>query len=144
MINKYKFNNSETEFLVYGELSFPYDKLECQLVEKNINLNTNDNRLLPIMFVNDLLLRTLGKKKVRTRDVILSEYNIESFCDLSINYNQIRTKVSLLPKSVRDHVVDKYTDLVNMEWKELEEAQNENDLNVLENNQNLEHDWTLS
>jgi len=140
MINKYKFNNSETEFLVYGELSFPYDKLECQLVEKNINLNTNDNRLLPIMFVNDLLLRTLGKKKVRTRDVILSEYNIESFCDLSINYNQIRTKVSLLPKSVRDHVVDKYTDLVNMEWKELEEAQNENDLNVLENNQNLEHD----
>lgn len=115
-VQKFKFNNSPTVFLVYGELEFPYKRLDCELLEKKVNLFKDTvNHQLPIMFVNDLLIRSLGgAKKIRTRDVILCEYQIESFYDLQCCYNSVMHKESHLPKSVRDHVVSKYSEIINM------------------------------
>ena len=87
-LNKYKFKDSDNEFLIYTlteELSMPLDDLSLELIEENPDLETN--KLLPLIKAEDLLERLV--KRSRTRDTVLSE------------------------ESIRDFINDKYSEIVN-------------------------------
>lgn len=71
-LNKYKFKNSDTEFLIYtmsDELSLPLDDLNLELVTENPSLE--ENKFLQLIKAEDLLERILTHK--RTRDVVLAK-----------------------------------------------------------------------
>jgi len=120
MINKYKITESGTEFLIYGDLNVPHTALGCELIQENINLMEDEpNQHVPIMFADDLLMRTV-RSRSRTRDKILGEYGIETFDDLRECDRRVRTGKSDFPKSIRDHITNKYSEIINLEWKPTE------------------------
>ena len=116
MIKKYKFRaGDEPSFLVYGVGSLPAQVLNIELLESNIDLLSRpDDHILPIMNIQDLLTRTIYKK--RTRDKILSEEGIDSFHDLTMAYNLLRNKELKKPLRIRNLVEEKYSELINLEF----------------------------
>ena len=116
MIKKYKFRaGDESSFLVYGVGSLPAQVLNIELLESNIDLLSRpDDHILPIMNIQDLLTRTIYKK--RTRDKILSEEGIDSFHDLTMAYNLLRNKELKKPLRIRNLVEEKYSELINLEF----------------------------
>ena len=131
MINKYKFINNEDSFLIYGEGKIPAKELGLELLESNIDLISRpDEQILPILFINDLLYRTI--KKVRTRDKILAEHGIDTFYDLQMAYNLLRNKELNKPVKIRNFVESKYSEIINLEYNPNASVSEE-----IENNQEI-------
>lgn len=111
-LNKYKFKDSDNEFLIYTlteELSMPLDDLGLELIEENPDLEAN--KLLPLIKAEDLLERLI--KRSRTRDIVLSEESIDSWNNLKAAYFAIKHKIMYFPKRIRDFINDKYSEIVN-------------------------------
>lgn len=111
-LNKYKFKDSDNEFLIYTlteELSIPLDDLGLELVEENPDLETN--KLLPLIKAEDLLERILTRK--RTRDVVLAEESIDSWNNLKAAYYAMRNRLIYFPKRIRDFINEKYSEIIN-------------------------------
>lgn len=109
-LNKYKFKDSDNEFLIYTlteELSMPLDDLE--LIEENPDLETN--KLLPLIKAEDLLERII--KHSRTRDTVLSEESIDSWNNLKAAYFAMKRRIMYFPKRIRDFINDKYSEIIN-------------------------------
>lgn len=112
ILNKYKFKNSDNEFLIYTlteELSMPLDDLNLELIEENPDLETN--KLLPLIKAEDLLERII--KHSRTRDTVLSEESIDSWNNLKAAYFAMKRRIIYFPKRVRDFINSKYSEIVN-------------------------------
>lgn len=112
ILNKYKFKDSDNEFLIYTlteELSMPLDDLNLELIEENPDLEAN--KLLPLIKAEDLLERIV--KHSRTRDVILSEESIDSWNNLKAAYYAMRNHILYFSKRVREMITDKYSEIVN-------------------------------
>lgn len=110
ILNKYKFKDSDNEFLIYTlteELSMPLDDLE--LIEENPDLEAN--KLLPLIKAEDLLERIV--KRSRTRDTVLSEESIDSWNNLKAAYFAMKRRIIYFPKRIRDFINDKYSEIVN-------------------------------
>ena len=111
-LNKYKFKDSDNEFLIYTlteELSMPLNDLGLELIEENSDLETN--KLLPLLKAEDLLERLV--KRSRTRDTVLSEESIDSWNNLKAAYYAMRNRILYFPKRVREMITDKYSEIVN-------------------------------
>lgn len=111
-LNKYKFKNSDTEFLVYtmtDELSLPLDDLNLELVTENPSLE--ENKFLQLIKAEDLLERII--KHSRTRDTVLSEESIDSWNNLKAAYFAMKRRIIYFPKRIRDFINDKYSEIVN-------------------------------
>ena len=111
-LNKYKFKDSDNEFLIYTlteELSMPLDDLGLELVEENPNLETN--KLLPLIKAEDLLERLV--KRSRTRDTVLSEESIDSWNNLKAAYFAMKHRILYFPKRIRDFINEKYSEIIN-------------------------------
>lgn len=111
-LNKYKFKDSDNEFLIYTlteELSIPLDDLGLELIEENPDLETN--KLLPLLKAEDLLERLV--KRSRTRDTVLSEESIDSWNNLKAAYFAMKHRIMYFPKRIRDFINDKYSEIVN-------------------------------
>ena len=111
-LNKYKFKDSDNEFLIYTlteELSMPLDDLNLELIEKNPDLEAN--KLLPLIKAEDLLERII--KHSRTRDTVLSEESIDSWNNLKAAYFAMKRRIIYFPKRIRDFINDKYSEIVN-------------------------------
>lgn len=111
-LNKYKFKDSDNEFLIYTlteELSMPLNDLGLELVEENPDLETN--KLLPLIKAEDLLERILTRK--RTRDVVLAEESIDSWNNLKAAYYAMRNRLIYFPKRIRDFINEKYSEIIN-------------------------------
>ena len=111
-LNKYKFKDSDNEFLIYTlteELSMPLDDLGLELIEENPDLETN--KLLPLLKAEDLLERLV--KRSRTRDTVLSEESIDSWNNLKAAYFAMKHRILYFPKRIRDFINDKYSEIVN-------------------------------
>ena len=111
-LNKYKFKDSDNEFLIYTlteELSIPLDDLGLELIEENPDLETN--KLLPLIKAEDLLERLV--KRSRTRDTVLSEESIDSWNNLKAAYFAMKHRIIYFPKRIRDFINDKYSEIVN-------------------------------
>lgn len=111
-INKYKFKDTNDEFLIYtlkDALEFPSDSINLELIEENVKLI--ENKFLSILKIEDLFERII--KHNRTRDLILAENQINSFNDLSTHYYLIKNKLSNLSKNVRNLVIEKYSEIIN-------------------------------
>ena len=111
-LNKYKFKDSDNEFLIYTlteEFSMPLNDLGLELIEENPDLETN--KLLPLLKVEDLLERILTRK--RTRDVILAEESIDSWNNLKAAYYAMRNRLIYFPKRIRDFINEKYSEIIN-------------------------------
>lgn len=112
IINKYKFKDSDNEFLIYSlteELSMPLDDLNLELIEENPDLEAN--KLLPLVKAEDLLERII--KHSRTRDTVLSEESIDSWNNLKAAYFAMKRRIVYFPKRIRDFINDKYSEIVN-------------------------------
>lgn len=111
-LNKYKFKDSDNEFLIYTlteELSMPLDDLNLELIEENPDLEAN--KLLPLIKAEDLLERII--KHSRTRDTVLSEESIDSWNNLKAAYFAMKRRIIYFPKRIRDFINDKYSEIVN-------------------------------
>lgn len=111
-LNKYKFKDSDNEFLIYTlteELSMPLDDLNLELIEENPDLEAN--KLLPLLKAEDLLERII--KHSRTRDTVLSEESIDSWNNLKAAYFAMKRRIIYFPKRIRDFINDKYSEIVN-------------------------------
>ena len=111
-LNKYKFKDSDNEFLIYTlteELSIPLDDLGLELIEENPDLE--ENKLLPLIKAEDLLERLV--KRSRTRDTVLSEESIDSWNNLKAAYFAMKHRIIYFPKRIRDFINDKYSEIVN-------------------------------
>ena len=111
-LNKYKFKDSDNEFLIYTlteELSMPLNDLGLELIEENPDLE--ENKLLPLIKAEDLLERLV--KRSRTRDTVLSEESIDSWNNLKAAYFTIKHRIIYFPKRIRDFINDKYSEIVN-------------------------------
>lgn len=111
-LNKYKFKDSDNEFLIYTlteELSMPLNDLGIELIEENPDLETN--KLLPLIKAEDLLERLV--KRSRTRDTVLSEESIDSWNNLKAAYFAMKRRILYFPKRIRDFINDKYSEIVN-------------------------------
>lgn len=111
-LNKYKFKDSDNEFLIYTlteELSMPLDDLGLELIEENPDLEIN--KLLPLLKAEDLLERLI--KRSRTRDTVLSEESIDSWNNLKAAYFAMKHRILYFPKRIRDFINDKYSEIVN-------------------------------
>ena len=111
-LNKYKFKDSDNEFLIYTlteELSMPLDDLGLELIEENPDLETN--KLLPLLKAEDLLKRLV--KRSRTRDTVLSEESIDSWNNLKAVYFAMKRRILYFPKRIRDFINEKYSEIIN-------------------------------
>ena len=111
-LNKYKFKDSDNEFLIYTlteELSMPLDDLGLELVEENPNLE--ENKFLSLIKAEDLLERLV--KRSRTRDTVLSEESIDSWNNLKAAYFAMKRRILYFPKRIRDFINDKYSEIIN-------------------------------
>ena len=111
-LNKYKFKDSDNEFLIYTlteELSMPLNDLGLELIEENPDLETN--KLLPLLKAEDLLERLV--KRSRTRDTVLSEESIDSWNNLKAAYFAMKHRILYFPKRIRDFINEKYSEIVN-------------------------------
>lgn len=111
-LNKYKFKDSDNEFLIYTlteELSMPLDDLNLELIEENPDLETN--KLLPLLKAEDLLERLV--KRSRTRDTVLSEESIDSWNNLKAAYFSMKHRIMYFPKRIRDFINEKYSEIIN-------------------------------
>lgn len=111
-LNKYKFKNSDTEFLIYtmtNELSLPLDDLNLELVTENPSLE--ENKFLQLIKAEDLLERIITHK--RTRDIVLAEESIDSWNNLKAAYYAMRNRLIYFPKRIRDFITEKYSEIIN-------------------------------
>ena len=129
-LNKYKFKDSDNEFLIYTlteELSIPLNDLGLELIEENPDLETN--KLLPLIKAEDLLERLV--KRSRTRDTVLSEESIDSWNNLKATYYAMRNRLIYFPKRIRDFITEKYSEIVNnYEFSDTTSRNNSGDANV--------------
>lgn len=111
-LNKYKFKDSNNEFLIYTlteELSMPLNDLGLELIEENSDLETN--KLLPLIKAEDLLERLV--KRSRTRDTVLSEESIDSWNNLKAAYYAMRNRILYFPRRIREFITEKYSEIIN-------------------------------
>ena len=111
-LNKYKFKDSDNEFLIYTlteELSMPLNDLGLELIEENSDLETN--KLLPLIKAEDLLERLV--KRSRTRDTVLSEESIDSWNNLKAAYYAMRNRILYFPRRIREFIIEKYSEIIN-------------------------------
>lgn len=111
-LNKYKFKDSDNEFLIYTlteELSMPLNDLGLELIEENPDLETN--KLLPLIKAEDLLERLV--KRSRTRDTVLSEESIDSWNNLKAAYFAMRNRILYFPRRIREFITEKYSEIIN-------------------------------
>ena len=113
--NKYKLNNDEV-ILLYTKLDKIeqpkiFDALQIQLIEENVDIASDENKMLPIYEYEQLILSTFKK---RTSDKKLEEVGISSFYDLQTAYFLIKVKGLNQPKSIRDLVEEKYTTVIDL------------------------------
>ena len=111
MINKYKFKDSGNEFLCYSnnEIKFPED-ISIELIESDIN--PAEHADIPILNFEGLMYRAVYQR-ARTIDKVLGENNCETFNQLSAAYFLIKNKQLNKPKSVRDAIEQKYSEIIN-------------------------------
>ena len=107
--NKYKLKNS-LEFLAYAnndeELSLnPF--WEAELVEENVDPSKKEYCELQIIHAPES-----WDIKKQTRDKRLENEGILSYLDLANAYFLLRIKSLQKPKSIRDLVLEKYTEVV--------------------------------
>ena len=117
--NKYKLKNS-LEFLAYSndgeELSLnPF--WEAELVEENIDPSKKEYCELQIIHAPES-----WNIKKQTRDKKLESEGILSYLDLANAYFLLRIKSLQKPKSIRDLVLEKYTEVV--QFVNLEDNEN--------------------
>lgn len=117
--NKYKLKNS-LEFLAYAnnneELSLnPF--WEAELVEENIDPSKKEYCELQIIHAPES-----WNIKRQTRDKRLENEGILSYLDLANAYFLLRIKSLQKPKSIRDLVLEKYTEVV--QFVNLEDNEN--------------------
>lgn len=111
MLNKYKFTDTDTEFLCFSdnEIEFPKNiPVEC--VEENVSPSEYGD--LPLVNFEDLLYRGLHQR-TRTDDKILAENNCDTFNKLSASYFLIKNKQLNKPKSVRDVIEKRYGTVIH-------------------------------
>ena len=117
--NKYKLKNG-LAFLAYSndneELSLN-PIWEAELVEENIDPSKKEYCELQIIHA----LESWNIKK-QTRDKRLENENILSYLDLANAYFLLRIKSLQKPKSIRDLVLEKYTEVV--QFVNLEDNEN--------------------
>ena len=117
--NKYKLKNN-LEFLAYAndgeELSLnPF--WEAELVEENIDPSKKEYCELQIIHAPES-----WDIKKQTRDKKLENENILSYLDLANAYFLLRIKSLQKPKSIRNLVLEKYTEVV--QFVNLEDNEN--------------------
>ena len=117
--NKYKLKNS-LEFLAYAndseELSLnPF--WEAELVEENVDPSKKEYCELQIIHAPES-----WNIKRQTRDKKLENEGILSYLDLANAYFLLRIKSLQKPKSIRDLVLEKYTEVV--QFVNLEDNEN--------------------
>lgn len=117
--NKYKLKNN-LEFLAYSndgeELSLnPF--WEAELVEENVDPSKKEYCELQIIHAPES-----WNIKKQTRDKKLESENILSYLDLANAYFLLRIKSLQKPKSIRDLVLEKYTEVV--QFVNLEDNEN--------------------
>ena len=117
--NKYKLKNS-LEFLAYSnndeELSLnPF--WEAELVEENVDPSKKEYCELQIIHAPES-----WNIKRQTRDKKLENEGILSYLDLANAYFLLRIKSLQKPKSIRDLVLEKYTEIV--QFVNLEDNEN--------------------
>ena len=117
--NKYKLKNS-LEFLAYSndneELSLnPF--WEAELVEENVDPSKKEYCELQIIHAPES-----WNIKRQTRDKKLENEGILSYLDLANAYFLLRIKSLQKPKSIRDLVLEKYTEVV--QFVNLEDNEN--------------------
>ena len=111
MLNKYKFTDTNTEFLCYSnnEIKFP-EEIPVECLEENSDLSQNGD--LPILHFEELMIRAIYQK-TRTPDKILAEHNCDTFNKLSASYFLIKNKSLNKPKKVRDLIEKRYADIIH-------------------------------
>ncbi len=78
--------------------------------------DTTDYDSCVVMNYDDLVSELSSKRlgiKSQTNDAKLRKYNINTLLDLKQSYTEIRYKISELPKSIRQIVINTYSYIIN-------------------------------
>lgn len=111
MLNKYKFTDTNTEFLCYSdnEIKFP-EGIPVESIEENVDPSKYGD--LPILHFEELMIRGIYQK-ARTNDKVLAEHNCDTFNKLSASYFLIKNKSLNKSKKVRDLIEKRYADIIH-------------------------------
>lgn len=109
---KYKIQESNKEFIIYGENKIPEDISDIIFIKE---LKTPEEApFIPIYEFNDFMVLFLPKTvRKRTRDKILADIHIHTWNDLKKAYLLVRISKTDFSKSERDFIVEKYSEIVN-------------------------------
>lgn len=101
-------------FILFDNKEFKPEDFNLEKIEE-IGLEDvkTKHRNLPILELNDFLLRTL-RPKSRTVTHILSENKIETFSDLEYQRDLISQKKSNLSRSQREMVLQRYDEICSI------------------------------
>lgn len=107
-------NHTDDAFILYDKKEFNPD--EFQLIKvKEISFEEliSDYKKLPILQLNEFILRIFNPKK-RTTTHILGENHIDCWAQIENEYNLIQSKQSKLSKTQRDKVIERYNEIINV------------------------------
>ena len=107
-------NHVDDAFILYDKKEFSPDTYQLIKVKEITfeELITNHNKL-PILQLNEFTLR-IFKPKARTTTHVLGENGIDCWAQIENEYNLIQSKQSKLSKSVRDKVIERYNEIINV------------------------------
>lgn len=106
MIKCNKYELQDKQFLIYGEeIKLPE---AFKLLEEDIDPSTKDNCNLPIMNIKYF------NPFMRTRDIILDSEGISTYSDFVYSYFLLKQKQLSKSRRVREMVLEKYTELVEL------------------------------
>lgn len=94
------------ECLFYGEEPFEIPS-GFELIEENSNIISKENQNLELLKVSDFM-------NFKSRDKVLEEEGIKSYIDLANAYFLIKCKELQKPRRVREMVIDKYTEILDL------------------------------
>lgn len=107
-------NHIEDAFVLYDKNDFSPDTYQLiKVKEISFEELISEYKRIPILQLNEFTLR-IFKPKARTTTHVLGENGINSWEQIENEYNLIQSKQSKLSKSVRDKIIERYNDIINV------------------------------
>jgi hypothetical protein len=109
-------NRNDELFLLYDSSDFNVEELGFQLEDVEVvepEKIMSEYKNYPILNLNDFLLRLLRPKE-RTKTHLLGELGLDSLYQLETEKQKIDAKKSILSRTQRECVLERYNDIITL------------------------------
>lgn len=107
-------NHTEDAFILYDKNEFSPDTYQLiKVKEISFEELMVDYSKLPILQLNEFAARIFNPK-ARTITHVLGENGIDCWAQIENEYNLIQSKQSRFSKQIRDKVIERYNEILNV------------------------------